>query len=288
MFAHVAVLVTSGVLLTAVLLVGAWFVFGQSATVRDRLDMVKTVLVVVGGVGGVVALTVMYRKQRHSEVADERELYRSFTDRYVKAAEQLGHDKPSVRVAGVYAMAELGDDWAAGRQLCVDVLCAYTRLPAAAQDGEREVRRTLFRVIRDHLRPDAQWSRVKWSDCRFSFEGATIEAGDLSGCLLTGNGLMSFHRARFTDRFSMNAFTLQGGARLWFTEVTFDGERVGFDGADFRGSKVSFAGAEFARGEVTFRDLGYDDGLVTRAGVTCTGGTVDWGTLPALPMSSTP
>jgi hypothetical protein len=288
MFAHVAVLLTSGVLLTAVLLAGAWFVFGQSATVRDRLDMVKTVLIVVGGVGGVVALTVMYRKQRHSEVADERELYRSFTDRYVKAAEQLGHDKPSVRVAGVYAMAELGDDWAAGRQLCVDVLCAYVRLPAAAQDGEREVRRTLFRVIRDHLRPDAQWSRVKWSDCRFSFEGATIEAGDLSGCLLTGHGLMSFHGARFTHRFSMNAFTLQRGARLWFTEVTFDGERVGFDRADFRGSKVSFAGAEFARGEVTFRDLVYDDGLVTRADVTYTGGTVDWGTLPALPMSTTP
>lgn len=50
----------------------------------------------------------------------------------------------------------MGDDWAAGRQLCVDVLCAYARLPAAAQDGEREVRRTLFRVIRDHLRPDVR------------------------------------------------------------------------------------------------------------------------------------
>jgi hypothetical protein len=168
------------------------------------------------------------------------------------------------------------------------VLCAYVRLPAAAQDGEREVRRTLFRVIRDHLRPGEQWSRVKWSDCKYSFEGATIETGDLSGCVLTEPGHMSFHGVRFTDRFSMSAFMLRGGARLWFTKVTFDGERVGFDGADFQGSKISFDGAVFASGEVTFTGLTYDDGLVTRADVRCTGGTVDWGPMPALPMSSSP
>ena len=252
MFAHVAILLALGVFLAVALTVGAWFVFGQPASARDRLDIAKTVLAVVGGVGGVVALTVVYRKQRHGEVADERELYKSFTDRYVKAAEQLGHDKPSVRVAGVYALGELADDWAAGRQLCVDVLCAYVRLPAVAQDGEGEVRRTLFRVIRDHLRPGEQWSRVKWSDCKYSFEGATIENGDFSGCVLTEPGRMTFHGVRFTGHFSMSGFTLRGGARLWFTKVIFDGERVGFDRADFQGSKVSFDGAVFARGRSPF------------------------------------
>jgi hypothetical protein len=56
-----------------------------------------------------------------------------------KAAEQLCHDKPSVRVVGVYAMAELANDWDSGRQLCIDVLCAYVRMPyQKPEEGERE------------------------------------------------------------------------------------------------------------------------------------------------------
>lgn len=57
---------------------------------------------------------------------------------------------------------------------------------------------------------------------------------------------MSFHGARFANRFSMSAFSLRGGAQLWFTKVIFAGERISFDGADFQGSKVSFDGAVFA------------------------------------------
>src|SRR4051794_1582805 len=45
--------------------------------------------------------------------------------RYQDAATQLGHDKPPVRLAGVYAMARLADDWEEQRQTCIDVLCGY-------------------------------------------------------------------------------------------------------------------------------------------------------------------
>jgi hypothetical protein len=73
MFLHVTVLLSLGVVLTAGLTFAAWFLFDRPSSGRDRLDMVKIVLAVVGGVGGVVALTVAYRKQRHGEVADNRE-----------------------------------------------------------------------------------------------------------------------------------------------------------------------------------------------------------------------
>lgn len=64
--------------------------------------------------------------------------------RYTAIAEQLAHDNPAVRNAGVYAMEALANDWLtwrwwtrpsqqrAGRkeaQACVNVLCAYLRLP---------------------------------------------------------------------------------------------------------------------------------------------------------------
>jgi hypothetical protein len=46
---------------------------------------------------------------------------RTLNERFATAAGQLGDDKPAaVRLAGVYAMAGLADDWEANRQTCVD------------------------------------------------------------------------------------------------------------------------------------------------------------------------
>src|SRR5262245_26763067 len=61
---------------------------------------------------------------------------RTLNERFATAAGQLGSDKPpAVRLAGVYAMAGLADDWPENRQTCVDVLCAYLRLPYAPDTG---------------------------------------------------------------------------------------------------------------------------------------------------------
>jgi hypothetical protein len=299
MFLHVTLLLILGVVLTGGLIAAAWILFGRPSSGRDRLDVVKVVLAVVGGVGGVVALTIAYRKQRHGEVAREQEKYKSFTERYVKAAEQLGHEQPSVRVAGVYAMAELADDWVTGRQLCIDVLCAYVRMPYKnPEEGEREVRRTLFRVIRNHLRSEAHWSRTTWSRYRFSFEGATIDNCDLAGIHLLKDGLMTFHDARFIGYFLLTDMQLHDGAPMWFTGVKFEGSHASFKNADFRGSKVRFDRAEFASGITTFEGVRSgtaedQDVHVGKTGLSWvdakwTGGTVDWGPLPSLPMTATP
>ena len=62
---------------------------------------------------------------------------RTLNERFATAAGQLGSDKPSaVRLAGVYAMAGLADDWEENRQTCVDVLCAYLRLPHDPDPGD--------------------------------------------------------------------------------------------------------------------------------------------------------
>jgi hypothetical protein len=66
-------------------------------------------------------------KQLDRTLAEQRT--RTLNERFATAAEQLGSDKPAVRPAGVYAMAGLADDWEENRQTCVDVLCAYLRMP---------------------------------------------------------------------------------------------------------------------------------------------------------------
>jgi hypothetical protein len=91
---------------------------------------------------------------------------RTLNERFATAADKLGSDKPpAVRLAGVYAMAGLADDWEENRQTCVDVLCAYLRMPYGPEPGDeapakerldfradREVRHTVMRVITEHLR----------------------------------------------------------------------------------------------------------------------------------------
>ena len=108
------------------------------------------------------------REQLDRTLAEQRT--RTLNERFATAAGQLGSDKPpAVRLAGVYAMAGLADDWPENRQTCVDVLCAYLRLPYEPDPGDdadpaeasspyrasREVRHTVIRVITAHLKDEA-------------------------------------------------------------------------------------------------------------------------------------
>jgi hypothetical protein len=109
---------------------------------------------------------------------------RTLNERFATAAEQLGNDKPAVRLAGVYAMAGLADDWEENRQTCVDVLCAYLQLPYEPDPGSdvsepqrlafqagRKVRHTVTRVITAHLRDDAA---TPWQGLNFDFTGVVF------------------------------------------------------------------------------------------------------------------
>ena len=79
------------------------------------------------------------REQLDRTLAEQRT--RTLNERFATAAEQLGSDKPpAVRLAGVYAMAGLADDWPENRQTCVDVLCAYLRMPYEPDPGDEAAR----------------------------------------------------------------------------------------------------------------------------------------------------
>jgi hypothetical protein len=116
----------------------------------DTLDVIKTTITVAGFVGAVLVGVYGYRKQRLVEGDARRADAEQLAQRYTTAAGQLGHERAAVRLAGVYAMARLADDWDDQRQVCLDVLCAYLRMPyepdAASEkyrEGEREVRHTI-------------------------------------------------------------------------------------------------------------------------------------------------
>ncbi|MEV0974764.1 hypothetical protein [Microtetraspora glauca] len=219
----------------------------------NLLEVIKISLSIVAGIGGVVALVVAYRKQRLTEDGEKREQAKLYIERFDKATDKLGHDSPAVRLAGIHALAALADDWEGERQMCIDVLCAYVRIPAepepededepaavAAWKGITEVRATAVREIASRLRADAS---VPWHGYNFDFTGATFNSGpDFTGAVFSG-GRVSFDDAEFD------------GGETFFREAQFSGALVSFVGARFTRADLFFESATFSAGEVLFTHL---------------------------------
>lgn len=165
----VAVLIAGFVFYTGWDLLGARGLKKQQKIDSATLfDLVKLSFGVVAGAGGLVALVVAYRRQRVDEDAALRDTTRLHNERFTTAVSQLGDTSPTVRLGGVHALAGLADDAPTRelRQTCIDVLCAFLRLPYTAESdlppsdsaarhdylALREARHTVIRLIRDHLR----------------------------------------------------------------------------------------------------------------------------------------
>ncbi|MFJ6152199.1 pentapeptide repeat-containing protein [Micromonospora profundi] len=332
-----AALLVVGSLIAAALWYAGWPGLERDATVTAAMlfDLLKLVFAVVAGIGGVAALVVAYRRQRVAEhtnalaefahqlahaadlraevtralaeAADERAKIetdrngvRLFNERFAKASEQLGSEKAAVRLAGVYAMAGLADDWREGRQTCIDVLCAYLRMPytppsdasnemPTQADGqapivdaetvraareEREVRHTVIRLVGRHLRP-AEDDATSWSGCDLDFTGAVFDGGDFSGVTFSG-GRVSFVGATFSaEVVAFDEATFSGG-RVFFDYATFSGGNVSFDRTTFSGGRVSFDAGTFTDGRVSFDWTTFSGGQVSLEGTTFSGGEVSF------------
>ncbi len=171
-----------------------------------------------------------------------------FAQRYQDAASQLGHDKAAVRLAGAYAMARLADDWSQQRQSCVDVLCAYLRMPApdettSAANSEQQVRVTILRLIGEHL--DAR-RPVTWCDCTFDF--AYAELPMLLWSEPTFSTRPVFSHAHFTDVVVMRQPTFHQGVSFGFAR--FEGP-LQIERAHVVGGDIVLYGADLRAGVVT-------------------------------------
>ncbi|HUQ57536.1 pentapeptide repeat-containing protein [Lentzea sp.] len=242
-----------------------WAALGFPSAPSSRLDIIKVALTVVAGVGGVVALVVAYRRQRVSESAEARERVKLLNERFGAACNQIGNEAPSVRLAGVYALAALADEWPEQRQVCIDVLCSYLRLPYEPSldsdwyhDAESEVRLTVTTLISQHLRDGA---RVSWRGHDFDLVRAVLRSADFAGVHVP-SGTFFLSLARFPGGWiSFDGMVVDGG-EVWFGGTTFGGARVTFDKAEFRSGRVQFEGADFAAGEVSFRGALFAGGEV--------------------------
>jgi uncharacterized protein YjbI with pentapeptide repeats len=277
--------------------------FGAGAPAdQAQLDVFRATGNVVLGAGGAAALLLAARRQRSAELdlrrkeqelaqrdraqdhvervaADSRAhqlrlaedasldaIERRITELYTKAADQLGSDKATVRLAGLYALERLAQNTPGQRQTIVNLLCAYLRMPYTLPSGpqlppwsslrgsgagqdvadaaeslarddsdhaneqELEVRGTAQRILADHLYPGSNPDEERpefWPDIRLNLTGALLCHFDFRGCRV---GNVRFGGARFA-----------GWTR--FEDVQFCGYSV-FGGVTFERS-VNFKGAKF-------------------------------------------
>jgi hypothetical protein len=277
---------------------------------------------IAAGVGVLTVITTAFTqylgrratsKQLDKTLTEQR--LRTLNERFATSAGELGDESPAVRLAGVHALAGLAEDWEENRQTCVDVLCAYLRLPYDADPGDegdpaeraayranREVRHTLIRLIGAHLRDGAAMS---WQGLNFDFTGVVFDGGSFSGARFSG-GEVSFRLAEFSGgevSFRQAEFS---GAEVSFYAARFCGGTVDFSGARFSGGEVSFRRSVFSSGTVDFDAARFSGGIVTfRHGVFSgsrvdflraqfSGGEVnfigadDWSSPPAFPWTGTP
>lgn len=224
----------------------AWGVETPSSSVIEKIgpvEVTKVVLALMAAIGAVFTGAYAYRKQKIQEGDARRADAGVLADRYDRAAEQLGNSSSqAVRLAGVYAMSKLADDWPARRQQCVHVLCAYlcmTESESGIQDNDDKVRAAIIGVVRDHLVDEA--GLATWSDFNFDFSGTCLPEANFRGAIFRGS--VSFEGTVFSGTCS-------------FDEVRFGG-RVEFDGATFKGD-AGFLGTRFSGAHAFFRRVTFE------------------------------
>lgn len=208
---------------------------------------------------GQLALDETKESSRVSELEGQtkRDQVAALKSQFATAASQLGHEQPATRLAGIYALASVADEWAAAsnwaeQKVCIDVLCAYLRLPydpasARARNGDREVRWAVIKVIRDHL---VDSGATSWVGRSLDFTGAVFDGGSFEGAHFKAD--ISFREARFVSgEFRFNGARFAGG-KVHFSGAAFSGAAVLFWGSEFSGGTLNFNGCKFSSGVLDF------------------------------------
>jgi uncharacterized protein YjbI with pentapeptide repeats len=188
-------------------------------------------LATIGGIIAISYLVIKYRERSDQERRQKLLAAQHINQDLRAAIEQLGHQKPVVRIAGVHALLDISD--AHGgiyKQRIVDVLCGYLRADRSSTE-DRAVESTILQAIQKRTRtksflddrgeeilPQIVSNDQSWCDCTFDLHGATFtEDVNLDGSTFTGD--VNFAEAIFTAPATFNHATFLG--RVDFKDCQF-------------------------------------------------------------------
>jgi hypothetical protein len=248
-------------------------------------------LTLAGGMFAAGALVFTARNYALSRGTFRATEQRVLNERFAAIADQLGHEQAAVRLAAVYAMAGLADDWEANRQTCVNILCAYMRLPYPRESDEdassADKALDVEEVSERPRRGLAGWLRRRRAS-------ESPRPSLLAGPLVPSQASASERQVRLAITQVITARLKDGAAPSWQgTDFNFRG--VVFDCADFQqanfssgivdfsngkmvgGDFIDFSGAKFSGAEVRFHGTQFCQGShVLFSAATFSGGEVQF------------
>ena len=272
---------------------------------KQAESIVKIALTLVGGVGAVAYLVIKYQEQQQAGRAEKREKDRIVDTKMQDAINQLGSDKASTRIAGVYALTDIADTYRGGyRQRVVDILCGYLRsdretyplgedgkpatgLPRSG-DADKAVESTILSMFVAHLKKGPRdengdvtlRQQVRndqlWCDCSFDLHGATFHE-DVRLIGTTFEHGLNFQGTKFERGANFSGAHFTGGASFSGAHFTGDADFLmahftggaNFVMAEFRTSAV-FSGIQ---GQPSFRFEECKFNKIFR-------GAYEWGPIP--------
>lgn len=287
---HVVGVLAAGGVLTVTFTVVLGAAMGLPWADPGWIEATKLGLAAAAGFGGAFALVVNYRKQRVLEEQHLQTQIAAVRDEFTAATQQLGGDAGATRLAGVYALVSHAERNPQRAQACIDVLCGHLRFPWPVPEesvthsdnrAELEVRRTIVRLIGEHLRateeeldrgpdadgplPDGTYRKqglASWSHLSFDFTHARLPLFDWTWRVL--NGRVDFTGCTFAEpaRFAWSTFT----QHVYFDDATFEDvvefsagalKDAGFERCSFR-REARFIATQFA-GQAWFERASFLD-----------------------------
>ena len=235
---------------------------------RIELNAVRGMFLQIGA--GLLALGAFVYTARNftlSRRAHELTAQGQVTDRYTRAIDQLGSDKPDIRIGGIYALERTAWDSVRDHGVIMDALAAFVRRKtrdAGDNSGDwppADVRAAMTVIARRNLSADRGPIDLHGADLR----GIRLDEVQLVGAMLGGIALDDAH---------MTGATLTGATLddAHMTGATLTGATL--DDAHMTGATLTGATLDDAHMTgATLTGATLDDAHMT--GATLTGATLD-------------
>ncbi|WP_328814200.1 pentapeptide repeat-containing protein [Rhodococcus sp. NBC_00297] len=220
------------------------------------------------------AAAELEHEQRKAERTEKREQERAFRSRFTASAAQLADPAPTIRLAGVFSLISLADDWddfgnTDERGVCVEMLRSYLLSPQTrpAPDDEEAAP---FLAVRSQIARGLHARATRNSGSKGSWRSHTplLSAAQLAYVDLTNADLIRANLAHATLMGAKLSDAKLKGADLSFADLTNAAftfaklMRADLSFAKLTGADLSFAnlaGADLHDAKLMGADLGCAD-----------------------------
>ena len=274
-FAVIGILLVLIVVIRVPQLQAALYIDLGRATLSEYPGLVnenrKTLLQVIGGL---VVLVGLYLTHRRIRVTEDGQV----TDRFTKAIEQLGSDKISIRLGGIYALERIAKDSRKDHWTVIEVLSAFVRegppihnregieLSEAGVGISTDIQAALTVVDRRKHQQDPENTPINYSTANLqgsNLEGAflreanlnqahlsraNLQGANLQGAILQGANLQGANlQGANLEGTNLQGAILQGANLLWAKLQGANLSRADLQGAILQGANLQGANLQGAK-----------------------------------------